>query len=220
MQSKLDPTVLYPFCQGVASHDYDIEADSWNYDGLDVFRGVRDAGYSHADVFWIYDDDVKRIGVAEHKIGSHEIFHVLWYYESPFATLLQEPGWVSTDDTIWTRIPSHVYEYCIENSITTVEAFQTLCKFGSWRVVTPECILEKGRRYPDVSRILFADHDCILYLPPTDSVVWSRLQLAYDGSPAQTAAQAPPAEEPPPQQTPPVRYPQAQPPQEEHHHRP
>ena len=204
MQSKIDPSIVYPVDYGVAPHDYDIDADSWNYDGVEVFRGVRDFGFTHADVYWVYDDAVKRIGVAEHQSGSHETFHVLWYYESPFASLLQEPGWVSTDDTIWTRIPSHVYEYCIETSITTVTAFQTLCKNGTWRVVTPECVLEKGRRYPDVSKILFADHDCILYLPPTDSSVWSKLQLAYDGSRGQPAPErAPPLDA----RTPPAQFP-------------
>lgn len=197
MQSKLDPTVIYPVDYGVAPHDYDIEADSWNYGGVEVFRGVRDSEFSHADVYWIYDDNVKRLGLAEHQTGSHETFHVLWYYESPFASLLQEPGWTASDDTLWTKMSSRAYEYCIENSITTVESVQTLCKRGIWRVITPDC-MEKG--CPDISKVLFADHDCILYAPPSASVVWSRLRLASDGSTAQPTA--------PPQEAPVARMPQ------------
>jgi hypothetical protein len=185
MQSKIDPRIVYPINRGVASHDFDVEADSWNYGGVDVFRGTADKTYSHADVYWIYDEDIQRIGLAEHKIDMHEVFHVLWFYECPFASLLQEEGWVSTDETIWTRIPSHVYEYCLDNSLTTVEDIRKLCLHGEWRIVTPSCVMEKGHRYPNVSKILFADYDCILYTPPAESAVWSKLQLAYDGSQAQ-----------------------------------
>lgn len=215
MQSRLDKNVVYPIHRGVAPHDYDTDAESWNYDGREVLRGTRDPAFAH-DVYWLYNDDVERIGVAEH---STDAFHVLWYYECPFASFLQEDGWTTTDETIWTRIPSHVYEYCIDNSVTTVEAFQTLCKNGNWRVVTPECLAKNGKRYPDISKILFADHDCILYLPPEGSAVWSTLLPASGGSQAQRVRpvpqQAPQAVRTPPVPSQPV--PQT-PPREEHRH--
>ena len=182
MQSKIDPRILYPVNRGVAPHDYDVEADSWNYDGVNAFRGTLDKKYAHADVYWIYDEDVQRVGLVEHTIDKHETFYVLWFYECPFASLLQEDGWVTTDETIWNRIPGHVYEYCIDNSITSVEDIRKLCLHGEWRIVTPSCVIEKGRRYPNISKILFADNDCILYTPPSDSTVWSMLQLAYGDS--------------------------------------
>ena len=212
MQSRLDKNVVYPIHRGVAPHDYDVDAESWNYDGREVLRGIRDPVYAH-DVYWLYNDDVERIGVAEH---NGDAFHVLWYYECPFASFLQEDGWTTTDETIWTRIPSHVYEYCIDNSITTVEAFQTLCKNGDWRVVTPECLGKNGKRYPDISKILFADHDCILYSPPEGSAVWSTLLPAYGGSQAQLVQAVPLA--PRVVRTPLVQSQQAETPREEHRH--
>jgi hypothetical protein len=179
MESRIDPTVRYPVNKGIASHDYDIEADSWNYGGLEVFRGTQDPEYTHADVYWLYSETSERIGVAEHSCGDHATFHVMWFYECPFATLLQEEGWTSTEETIWTRMPSHVYDYCIENRITDVELLRIFFLRGNWRLVTPR--MEK-QDYPDPFKVLFVDDDCIVYTPPEASSVWSMLQLASGGS--------------------------------------
>lgn len=155
--------------RNVASHDYDLEAESWTYDDREVFRGVRDPAFSSVDVYWLYNEDAERIGLAEHDPRDHSKFYVGWFYECPFATWYQEDGWTMTDETIWSKLPSHVYEYCMEYGYTTAEKVAELCKRGPWRVITPGAPCE----FPDVSKVLFADSDCVLYTPPAASKVWN-----------------------------------------------
>ena len=171
MQSRLDPTVVYEVNRSVAPHDFDLEADSWTYEEREVFRGVRDPAYSHADVYWLYNDDAERVGLAEHAIGDHSKFHVGWFYECPFATWFQEDGWTSTDETIWTRMANRAYEYCVDNEITTADKIRQLCKRGQWEIVTPTSVRE-GVQVSDVSKVVCIDDDCVIYVPPADSKVW------------------------------------------------
>ena len=160
---------MYEVNRSVAPHDFDLDADSWAYDGKDVFRGERDPTYPSLNVYWLYNEDAERVGVAEHDLKDPSQFWVGWFYECPFATWFQEEGWTTTDETLWTRMPSHVYEYCMDYGITTAEKVAELCKRGPWRVMTPGA----PREFPDVSKVLFVDSDCVLYSPPEGSKVWN-----------------------------------------------
>jgi hypothetical protein len=173
MQSSLNPSVVYEFNQTVPPHDFDVESDAWVYDGKEVFRGTRDPSFQHADVYWLYDETIKRIGLAEHEIEDHSIFHVLWYYECPFATFFQEDGWHETGETVWSMFTSRAYEYCMEYGITSVEDLRKFCMRGSYRIITPECLTKQLQDYPDRSKILVADNDCVLYTPPENSKIWT-----------------------------------------------
>ena len=178
MQSKLDPTIVYEVNRGVAPHDYDNDADSWNYDDREVFRGARDPTYDSPHVFWLYDEDVQRVGVAEHDADDHSKFHVLWYYDCPFASFLQEDGWVATEETLWTQMSSRAYDYCIDRSLSSAEDVRKLCLRGTRRVVTPNCLISKVQTYPDITQVVFADEDCVLYKPPEGSKIWDLLATA------------------------------------------
>ena len=75
-----------------------------------------------------------------------------------------------TDETVWSKMPSHVYEYCMEYGFTSAEKVAELCKRGPWRIMTPGSTGE----IPDVTKVLFADSDCVLYSPPEGSKVWDQ----------------------------------------------
>ncbi len=173
MQSRLDPSIIYEVNRSVAPHDYELEAESWTYDGRDVFRGSRDPTFSSVDVYWLYNDDSERIGLAEHDPRDHSTFFVSWFYECPFATWFQEDGWVSTDETIWTRMPTHVYEYCMEYGFTSAEGVRKLCARGAWEIVTPMSV-RQGGLIRDVSKVVCIDDDCVIYVPPATSKVWTQ----------------------------------------------
>lgn len=164
---------MYEVNRSVASHDYDLDADSWTYDGREVFRGVRDPTYPTLDVYWLYNDDAERIGVAEHDPKDASRFWVGWFFECPFATWFQEEGWTTTDETLWTRMPSHVYEYCMDYGLTTADKVAELCKRGPWTIVTPTSI-RSGLVVSDISKVLCVDDDCVLYNPPETSKVWTQ----------------------------------------------
>jgi hypothetical protein len=91
MQSVLDPTVLYTdHSRDVVEHDVDVVSDLWTMDDRDVYRGSRDTSYSHANVYWLYTEDLERTGLVEHSLSDHADFRILWFNENPFAMLLQE----------------------------------------------------------------------------------------------------------------------------------
>lgn len=178
MQSRLNPERIYPVVRTVAPHDYDKDADAWMYDEREVLRGERDPTYTDVDVYWLYNDQVERVGLAEHNPANHAEFHVLWMYECPFATFLQEDGWTTTDETLWTRLAPQAYDYCMDRGLNTAEDVRQLCLRGQWRIVTPDCLTGTIKQtYPDPTRILFADEDCVVYTPPAESRIWSQLKM-------------------------------------------
>ena len=109
MESKLIPGLCYEVTPEVAPHDFDYDADTWEYDGREVFRGQRDPRYDH-DVYWLYDEGVQRVGLVEYDPENSTQFYALWFYDNPFATFFQEDGWASTGETLWTEMPIHAYE--------------------------------------------------------------------------------------------------------------
>lgn len=135
MFSKLKPSLIYKdISTDISEHDEDYDASEWSYSGRNVFRGGLDRSYSehNIDVYWLYDENLLRTGLAEHDSDDHSIFEVLWYYDTPFGTLLQEDGWEKTDKTLWSLMTTEAYQD------TSIDDIYLKC-FG--KIITPEYIM-------------------------------------------------------------------------------
>lgn len=231
MFSGLDPKFLYTdVTSDITENDIDVVSDLWNIDGRDVYRGSRDPRYSHAHVYWLYDENLQRVGCSEHSLHDHADFRFLWFRESEFGTLFQEDWTVGQD--IWSMLPQHVFEKFMNEGWTTPQKFLEQCLSGSTRIVTPAMLIHMpnvftcsvcGRRslcehsgckmtsapldFPDKSKIFFIDDDMIVHTPPENSRV---IQVLHgDGSSreqeqAREQAQEQESQQPsPPQQEPP-----------------
>jgi hypothetical protein len=106
----------------IVEHDLDIDADQWSYDGKDVYRGAIDPDFldSGLNVYWLYDDDSKRVGLAEHDADDPAIFHSLWFHDNPYATLFQDSAWKKTSKTLWSKISNEAYQDLLELDFKTV----------------------------------------------------------------------------------------------------
>jgi hypothetical protein len=189
----------------ITENDLDVVADTWNVQGREVYRGTRDPRYTHASVFWLYNDNLERVGCAEHSLEEHADMQVLWFRDSEFGTLLQE-DW-TIDDDLWTKIPRHVFDRFLNEGWTTPGSFLENCLHGPMRIVTPAMILNRpivytcsncGRKslmkkegcsmtpcvldFPDNEKVFFIDDDFVVHKPPPNSFVWSMLQPHGDGS--------------------------------------
>jgi hypothetical protein len=126
----------------VVEHDLDIDADQWSYDGKDVFRGIIDPEYISQDlnVYWLYDDNARRIGLTEHEANDPAVFKSLWFYDNPYATLLQDPSWKSSDRTVWSMLSNEAYQDCLETDFKHIhdQALNSGTLF-----VTPNILIEK-----------------------------------------------------------------------------
>ena len=219
MFSRLHPEFLYTnISSDITENDLDVVADTWMMDGQEVYRGSRDTSYDHADVYWLYNDSLERVGCAEHSLADHADMRVLWFHDSEFGTLLQEPGWTEEDE-LWSKLPRHVFDRYVNEEWTTPERFLEHCLCGPVRIVTPSMLVlrpiiytctECGRKslrqlpgcksvlqyldFPDKEKIFFVDFDFKLHHPPLDSSVWSRLQQHDDGSSQEPVEQ--PVEQP------------------------
>ena len=200
MESILDPGFVYEDVDcDITENDIDVVSDLWEMDGREVYRGTKDPRYTHANVFWLYDETLARVGLVEHSKLDHAVFHVLWYEESDFATLLQEQGWTLGQD-LWSTIPRHVFDRFVNEGWTTAEAFLEQCLHGPARIVTVDMLMDRpkvytckkcGRKslksvtgcemtsapldYPVKEKVLFVDDDLILNIPPPNSRLWYRL---------------------------------------------
>jgi hypothetical protein len=199
MFSILNPSIVYTnISEEIFDHDYNFVADGWDMDGREVYRGNRDPHYTHANVYWLYDENLKRVGCAEHSLEDHGNFRLLWFRDDPFSTLLQEK-WSSSED-IWSQLPRHVFEKFLAEGWTTPARFLEHCLQGPLRIVTPQMILSMpkiyacdkcGRRslssfpcgterpldFPDKSKIWFVNDEMMLFTPPTSTRVWSTVRL-------------------------------------------
>lgn len=221
MESKLDPLVVYENTErGITEHDIDVVSDLWEMDGREVYRGLRDPRYSHADVYWLYSESLERVGLVEHSKIDHAVFHVLWYYDSDFATLFQEEAWTSDKD-LWSVFPRSVFDRFVNEGWTTVEAVLEQCLHGPTRILTVDMIQERplvytcskcGRKslkpqprcdmtsarldVPEKKKVLFIDDDLVVHVPPPTSSVWYRLgftpEQPHDGG----SSVRPPQQEP------------------------
>ena len=202
MFSIVSPGFFYQdTSRDIVESDIDIVSDLWTFDDREVYRGSRDKRYSHANVYWLYSEELERVGCVEHDPINHSNFQTLWFYENPFATLFQEEEW-ETHDTLWMTLPQRSAELFLANGWTTPSTFLEHCLNGSTRIVTPSmlrdmpcvygCVCGKLSLTPiehpgalaprplDFSskeKILFLDDDMIVYVPPTDSRVWSLLSM-------------------------------------------
>jgi hypothetical protein len=191
MYSTLRPSLLYTdISPDIAEHDEDHDAAEWAYSDRTVFRGALDASYKNEglDVYWLYDDDLNRVGLAEHESEDHSRFKTLWFQDSPFGTLLQE-DW-KAGESIFTLLSSEAYQDATDSDI--------LLK-GCHRIILPkyitnglpeiyECSCGKSfspmcsavKKAVKITNPLFIDDSFVMYQPPPDSSVWSRLGLQRD----------------------------------------
>ncbi len=126
----------------IVEHDDDIDADEWCYENRDVYRGTFDPEYTKYDlnVYWLYDQNLKRIGLAEHEMDDPAVFEVLWFYDNSFATLYQSSNWKSTGKTLWSKLTHEAYSDCLEDDFNSV--FDR-CLSSKYRLVTPLMIIHK-----------------------------------------------------------------------------
>jgi len=200
MQSELIPGFVYRDTgRDITESDLDVISDLWNMDGREVYRGSRDPRYTHANVYWLYSESLERVGLCEHDLSDHAEFRILWFRETEFGTYLQEDGWEQSDD-VWSHIPRHAFDRCINEGWTTPSTFLEQCLHGPVRLFTVEMIDSPPKVYgcskcgkkslypiptcstsesyldfPDTQKVFFVDSDMILYTPPPSSRVWDIL---------------------------------------------
>lgn len=204
MFSLLRKGLLYTdISPDIVEHDEDMDGDLWNYDGIDVYRGSSDQRYISNDlhVYWLYDDNIKRIGLAEHEIDNTEVYKALWFRDTPFGTLLQEDGWKSKNITIWSMLSNEAYQDCLENDFKFVSdwalqsgkllvnpsmikehPFLYTCKSCGKKSLSEirECkSVEKTVLEFSQFSILFLDDLFVIYEPPDNS----RVLLLHDAYP-------------------------------------
>lgn len=147
MYSILRPELVYKnISTDVVEHDDDIEIHLWEYDGREVYRGSIDMQYMkyNLNVYSLYDENLKRVGLVEHDADELEIYEVLWFYDNPFARFYQDPEWKSTGKTIWSMLSSEAYQDCLEDDFKTVVE---RCLSSKYRLVTPEMLFETPTVY-------------------------------------------------------------------------
>lgn len=190
----------------ITEHDLDIVSDLWTIGGREVYRGSRDPRYTHAQVYWLYSEDLDRVGLSEHSLADQADFRVLWFRETDFGTFLQEDGWERGED-IWSSLPRAVFDRFVNEGWTTPKAFLEQCLYGPTRVVWPSMLRTLpdvyvcktcGRRsltptqscqmvaepldFPTTEKVFFVDEDMIVHRPPPTSRVWDLLTQAQPPS--------------------------------------
>ena len=209
MESDIVPGFFYEDTgRDITEHDLDIVSDLWTIDGREVYRGSRDPRYTHANVYWLYSEDLDRVGLSEHSLKDQADFRVLWFRETDFGTYLQEDGWERAED-IWSSLPRSVFDRFVNEGWTTPSAFLEQCLYGPMRIVTPEMVRKMpnifvcktcGRRslapqvwchcveealdFPTTEKVFFVDDDMIVYRPPPTSRVWDLLRPQQKPSPS------------------------------------
>jgi hypothetical protein len=147
MFSLLRKGLLYTdISPDIVEHDEDMDGDLWNYDGVDVYRGTSDPKYflHGLQVYWLYDDNSKRIGLAEHEMDTPEFYKALWFRDTPFGTLLQEDGWKSKNVTLWSMLSNEAYQDCLESDFKLVSDWALQ---SGKLLVTPSMIYQRPSLY-------------------------------------------------------------------------
>jgi hypothetical protein len=146
MYSALRPEVCYSdISPDIVEHDDDIEVYQWEYDGQTVYRGTFDPRYMqyNLNVYWLYDENLKRIGLAEHDADEPEIYDVLWFYDNSFARFYQDPQWKSTGKTVWSMLSNEAYQDCLDDDFKTVVE-RSLS--SNYRLITPQML----KKHPEI----------------------------------------------------------------------
>lgn len=213
MFSELDPSVVYTdISPDILEHDDDVVSDLWDMNGRNVYRGSRDPHYKHANVYWLYDENMERVGLTEHSLKDHGDFRVLWFRDTPFGTLFHE-NWI-TGDNIWSHIPRHVFEKFLSEGWTTPRTLLERSLRGELRPFTVDMLLNRPTVYsckkcgkhslqkfecgtpkpldiPDVKKVWFIDEDMIMYFPPPNTKVFTWLSRSYGDDLRQEQVQEP-----------------------------
>ena len=160
MFSKLRSKLVYPVSTDISEHDEDIESDEWIYNGRKVFKGTFDPEYSinGLNVYWLYDENLLRVGLAEHEVSNPSIYDVLWFRDNAFSTLLQEE-WKCTDETLWSKMTYEAYQDCLETN------FRLLCPGICF--IRPADIIANKSILNYTGKKMFIDEHFLLYTPPT-----------------------------------------------------
>jgi hypothetical protein len=197
MYSLLKDFVYTDLSRDITEQDEDHEASEWVYSETSVYRGALDTQYiSHGlDVYSLYNDESERVGLAEHLSENHATFKVLWFHDNPWNTLFQEE-W-KQGSTVYSTLSPEAYQDSDD-----------LLLLGHKRLVLPEYVY-KG--FPDiyecpcslsfsqtkscqtkkkvrVTEPIFIDDSFIIYTPPANSKVWSKLGLQHVASSVQEVA--------------------------------
>jgi hypothetical protein len=196
MFSRIDRSVVYPVGTDITEHDVNIVSDLWTMAGRQVYRGARDPNYTHANVYWLYEqDDLDRVGLTEHNLEDNAKMELLWYKDNPFGTLLQEDGW-EEGETFWSMIPDNVHEQCLAEGWITSTTILERCLRSSLRLVTVDMLKEVPKvhscdkckkvslshftcstptllDFPEKEKVFFIDDRLICHTPPKGSSVWS-----------------------------------------------
>lgn len=127
--------------QNVVEHDEDIDGNEWSYHDRNVYRGQIDPRYidSNLEVYWLYDDDINKVGLVEYDKYDPTIYAVLWFKDNPYATLFQDDRWVSKEKTLWSILSYEGYLDCLEDDFSSV--FDR-CLSGKYRLVTPKMLYD------------------------------------------------------------------------------
>jgi hypothetical protein len=163
MQSILRPSVIYTdLSSDIVSHDEDSEGVEWMYNNKIVYRGLFDPRYTeyNLNVYWLYDENLKRIGLSEHETNDPQIFHVLWIYDNPFATWFQNPEWKSTSSTLWSKMSHYAYLDCMNNNFD----IDFVMKKSGGIIVKPDMLA--SYTYDSNTYAIFIDLDFVIYSPP------------------------------------------------------
>ena len=200
MQSELVPGFVYrDIGTDITETDIDVVSDLWTIDGREVYRGSKDPRYTHANVYWLYSENLERVGLSEHRVTDQADFRVLWMREDEFGTFLGEDGWEREED-LWSQLPRHVFDRFVNEGWTVPEAFLEQCLHGPTRVITvgmlerlptvytcTKCgkkslkpskgctMTEAPLDFPQREKVFFVDFDMVVHRPPVASHVWNLL---------------------------------------------
>ena len=197
------PSLLYrDISEDITEHDENVDAEEWSYSGITVYRGSLDMSYKdhNVDVYSLYSEDLRRIGIAEHDSDDHSIFNSLFFYETPFGTLMQEPGWKSSEKTVWSLMSPEAYQDYADTEFNKIilkaegvliplsflisgipDVYECLeCGKKSFSPIT--CVSVKKSKLVLYSNPYFIDESFIIYIPPNNTTVWSRLGLQQPAS--------------------------------------
>ena len=212
MFSTIDRSVVYPVGTDITEHDINIVSDLWTMAGRQVYRGARDPNYTHANVYWLYEqDDLDRVGLTEHDLEDNAKMALLWYKDNAFGTLLQEDGW-EEGETFWSMIPDNVHEQCLAEGWITPTTILERCLRSNMRVVTVDMLkkmpivhsCEKCKKvslthftcstaaaldFPEKEKVFFIDERMIIHTPPKGSSVWSLLGFTEPQLPSESSSE-------------------------------